>query len=36
MVILVPFAPPPEEICWGDDATGAGLLNASAAVAATP
>jgi len=35
-VILVPFAPPPEEICWGDDATGAGLLNASAAVAATP
>jgi subtilisin family serine protease len=35
-VILVPFTPPPEEICWGGDATGAGLLNASAAVAATP
>ena len=35
-VILVPLAPPPEEICWGADATGAGLLNAAAAVAATP
>ena len=27
---------PPEEICWGADATGEGLLNAEAAVAATP
>ncbi len=35
-VILVPLSPPPEEICWGADATGAGLLNAAAAVAATP
>jgi subtilisin family serine protease len=25
-----------EEICWKDDATGSGLLNAAAAVAATP
>ncbi len=35
-VILVPLTPPPEEICWGADATGAGLLDAAAAVAATP
>jgi hypothetical protein len=24
------------EVCWGDDATGAGLANAVAALAATP
>jgi subtilisin family serine protease len=35
-VILVPRGTTPEEICWGADATGAGLLNAAAAVAATP
>jgi subtilisin family serine protease len=35
-VILVPLTPPAEQICWGTDATGAGLLNAAAAVAATP
>ena len=35
-VILVPGGTTPEEICWGADATGAGLLNAAAAVAATP
>jgi subtilisin family serine protease len=33
-VILVPFGPTAEEICWGADATGAGLLDAAAAVAA--
>ena len=35
-VILVPGGTTPEEICWGANATGAGLLNAAAAVAATP
>ncbi|HSE45160.1 MAG TPA: S8 family serine peptidase [Gemmatimonadales bacterium] len=35
-VILVPLTPPAVQICWGADATGAGLLNAAAAVAATP
>jgi len=25
-----------EEVCWGDDATGAGLATADAALAATP
>jgi subtilisin family serine protease len=35
-VILVPGGTTPEEICWGADATGAGLLDADAAVAATP
>jgi subtilisin family serine protease len=35
-VILVPFGTTPEEICWGADATGAGLLDTAAAVAATP
>jgi subtilisin family serine protease len=35
-VILVPRGTTPEQICWGADATGAGLLNAPAAVAATP
>ena len=35
-VILVPGSTTPEEICWGADATGAGLLDADAAVAATP
>ncbi len=34
-VIPVPGAPA-EEICWGTDATGAGLLNAAQAVAQTP
>jgi subtilisin family serine protease len=35
-VILVPGATTPEQICWGANATGAGLLDAPAAVAATP
>lgn len=35
-VILVPGGTTPEEICWGADATGSGLLDADAAVAATP
>jgi subtilisin family serine protease len=35
-VILVPEATAPEQICWGANATGAGLLDAPAAVAATP
>jgi subtilisin family serine protease len=35
-VILVPGGTTPEQICWGANATGAGLLNAPAAVAATP
>jgi subtilisin family serine protease len=35
-VILVPGGTTPEEICWGADATGSGLLDAPAAVAATP
>jgi subtilisin family serine protease len=34
-VIPVPGVPA-QEICWGTDATGAGLLNSAAAVAATP
>jgi subtilisin family serine protease len=34
---VIPFpGAAPEEICWGADATGSGLLNAKAAVAATP
>jgi subtilisin family serine protease len=35
-VILDPNSTTAEEICWGADATGAGLLDAAAAVAATP
>jgi subtilisin family serine protease len=35
-VITVPGGTTPEEICWGADATGSGLLDAEAAVAATP
>lgn len=35
-VILVPAGTQAEEICWEANATGAGLLNAAAAVAATP
>jgi subtilisin family serine protease len=35
-VILVPRGTTPEQICWGANATGAGLLDAPAAVAATP
>jgi subtilisin family serine protease len=35
-VILVPGGTTPEEICWGADATGSGLLDAEAAVAAAP
>jgi subtilisin family serine protease len=35
-VILVPGSTTPEQICWGADATGEGMLNAPAAVAATP
>jgi subtilisin family serine protease len=34
-VLPAPGAPP-QEICWGADATGEGLLDAKAAVAATP
>jgi subtilisin family serine protease len=32
--ILSPYGP--EHVCWGDDATGAGLATADAALAATP
>jgi subtilisin family serine protease len=35
-VITVPGGTTPEEVCWGADATGSGLLDAKAAVAATP
>jgi subtilisin family serine protease len=35
-VITVPGSTTTEEVCWGADATGSGLLNAKAAVAATP
>jgi subtilisin family serine protease len=35
-VIVTPGGTTPEEVCWGNDATGSGLLNAKAAVAATP
>lgn len=35
-VILVPGGTTPEQICWGANATGAGLLDAAAAVAHTP
>jgi subtilisin family serine protease len=35
-VILTPGGTETEEICWGANATGAGLLDAAAAVAATP
>jgi subtilisin family serine protease len=35
-VILVPGGTTAEEICWEANATGAGLLDAAAAVAATP
>ena len=35
-VILVPGGSTPEQICWPANATGAGLLDAAAAVAATP
>jgi subtilisin family serine protease len=35
-VILTPGGTEAEEICWGANATGAGLLDAAAAVAATP
>lgn len=35
-VILVPGGTTPEQVCWGANATGAGLLNAPAAVAMTP
>jgi subtilisin family serine protease len=35
-VILDPNSTTAEEICWGADATGAGLLDAAAAVALTP
>jgi subtilisin family serine protease len=34
--VLPDLGVPPEEICWGADATGSGLLDAAAAVAATP
>jgi subtilisin family serine protease len=35
-VILIPGTTEPDEICWGADATGSGLLDAVAAVGATP
>ncbi len=34
--VINPFTGAEEEICWGADATGEGLLDAEAAVAATP
>jgi subtilisin family serine protease len=35
-VITVPGSTTAEEVCWGADASGSGLLDAKAAVAATP
>jgi hypothetical protein len=35
-VILVPGSTTTQQSCWGANATGAGLLDAPAAVAATP
>ena len=35
-MVVDPFAGAPEQVCWGVGATGAGLLDAAAALAATP
>jgi subtilisin family serine protease len=36
LTVSTPFPPFSEEFCWGADATGAGVLDAAAALAATP